>query len=57
MPTRPRSSVSLNRPSSFEVGLTTITDVHEAEAERDQALADEINAENTLDKYMRACAS
>ena len=33
----------------FEVGLTAITDVHEAEAERDQALADEINAENTLD--------
>ena len=33
----------------FAVGLTAITDVHEAEAERDQALADEINAENTLD--------
>ncbi|PJG60022.1 outer membrane channel protein TolC [Aeromonas cavernicola] len=33
----------------FEVGLTAITDVHEAEASRDQALADEINAENTLD--------
>lgn len=33
----------------FEVGLTAITDVHEAEAERDKALADEINAENTLD--------
>ena len=31
------------------MGLTAITDVHEAEAERDQALADEINAENTLD--------
>lgn len=33
----------------FEVGLTAITDVHEAEASRDQALADEISAENTLD--------
>ncbi|WP_429145683.1 outer membrane channel protein TolC [Aeromonas veronii] len=33
----------------FEVGLTAITDVHEAEASRDQALADEINAENELD--------
>jgi len=33
----------------FEVGLTAITDVHEAEASRDQALADEINAENALD--------
>ena len=33
----------------FAVGLTAITVVHEAEAERDQALADEINAENTLD--------
>ncbi|KAL8188478.1 UNVERIFIED_CONTAM: hypothetical protein K2H54_000331 [Gekko kuhli] len=33
----------------FEVGLTAITDVHEAEASRDQALADEINAENSLD--------
>ncbi|EKP0260901.1 outer membrane channel protein TolC [Aeromonas sobria] len=32
----------------FEVGLTAITDVHEAEASRDQALADEINAENEL---------
>ncbi|HHQ4732992.1 outer membrane channel protein TolC [Aeromonas sp. 164P] len=32
----------------FEVGLTAITDVHEAEASRDQALADEINAENDL---------
>ncbi|WP_421234836.1 outer membrane channel protein TolC [Aeromonas enteropelogenes] len=33
----------------FEVGLTAITDVHEAEASRDQALADEISAENELD--------
>lgn len=33
----------------FEVGLTAITDVHEAEASRDQVLADEINAENALD--------
>ncbi|EOD56272.1 outer membrane channel protein TolC [Aeromonas molluscorum] len=33
----------------FEVGLTAITDVHEAEASRDQALADEISAENSLD--------
>ncbi|MGL5947967.1 MAG: outer membrane channel protein TolC [Aeromonas sp.] len=32
----------------FAVGLTAITDVHEAEASRDQALADEIRAENTL---------
>ncbi|MGL4714476.1 MAG: outer membrane channel protein TolC [Aeromonas sp.] len=32
----------------FEVGLTAITDVHEAEASRDQALADEINADNEL---------
>ncbi len=32
----------------FEVGLTAITDVNEAQAERDQALADEIVAENTL---------
>lgn len=32
----------------FEVGLTAITDVNEAEAERDQALADEIVAENDL---------
>ncbi len=32
----------------FEVGLTAITDVNEAQAERDQALADEIAAENTL---------
>ncbi|KUE78355.1 outer membrane channel protein TolC [Aeromonas schubertii] len=32
----------------FEVGLTAITDVNEAQAERDQALADEIQAENTL---------
>ncbi|WP_043157005.1 outer membrane channel protein TolC [Aeromonas diversa] len=32
----------------FEVGLTAITDVNEAQAELDQALADEIQAENTL---------
>ncbi|WAG06495.1 outer membrane channel protein TolC [Aeromonas jandaei] len=38
----------------FEVGLTAITDVHEAEASRDQALADEINAENTLDNSYEA---
>ncbi|MGL4249181.1 MAG: outer membrane channel protein TolC [Aeromonas sp.] len=38
----------------FEVGLTAITDVHEAEASRDQALASEINAENTLDNSYEA---
>ncbi|MGL5302307.1 MAG: outer membrane channel protein TolC [Aeromonas sp.] len=32
----------------FGVGLVAITDVHEAEASRDQALADEISAENQL---------
>ena len=32
----------------FEVGLIAITDVHEAQAEYDQTVADEINAENTL---------
>ncbi|MGL5286815.1 MAG: outer membrane channel protein TolC [Aeromonas sp.] len=32
----------------FEVGLSAITDVNEAQAQRDQALADEISAENTL---------
>jgi len=32
----------------FEVGLIAITDVHEAQAEYDRTIADEINAENTL---------
>ncbi|WP_435236279.1 outer membrane channel protein TolC [Psychromonas sp. PT13] len=32
----------------FEVGLIAITDVHEAQAEYDRTVADEINAENTL---------
>ncbi|WP_028862857.1 outer membrane channel protein TolC [Psychromonas aquimarina] len=32
----------------FEVGLIAITDVHEAQAEYDRTLADQINAENTL---------
>ena len=32
----------------FEVGLIAITDVHEAQAEYDRTIADEINAENNL---------
>ncbi len=32
----------------FEVGLIAITDVHEAQAEYDRTVADEISAENTL---------
>ena len=32
----------------FEVGLIAITDVHEAQAEYDRTIADEINTENTL---------
>ncbi len=32
----------------FEVGLTAITDVHEAQAEHDRTLANEIQARNTL---------
>ncbi|RJG40102.1 outer membrane channel protein TolC [Motilimonas pumila] len=32
----------------FEVGLTAITDVHEAQAEHDRTLANEIQAQNTL---------
>jgi outer membrane protein len=32
----------------FEVGLIAITDVHEAQAEYDRTIADEINADNTL---------
>ncbi|MGB5855598.1 MAG: outer membrane channel protein TolC [Oceanisphaera sp.] len=32
----------------FEVGLTAMTDVHEAQAQYDQALAEEINAENAV---------
>jgi len=41
----------------FEVGLTAITDVHEAEASRDQALADEINAENRFSPQKTAFGS
>lgn len=33
----------------FAVGLTAITDVHEAQAQFDLAVADEINAQNTLE--------
>ncbi|MCG6201656.1 outer membrane channel protein TolC [Psychromonas antarctica] len=33
----------------FEVGLIAITDVHEAQAEYDRTIADEITAQNTLD--------
>lgn len=33
----------------FEVGLIAITDVHEAQARFDQAMADNIRAQNTLD--------
>lgn len=33
----------------FEVGLIAITDVHEAQAEYDRTVADEITAQNTLD--------
>ena len=33
----------------FEVGLIAITDVHEAQARYDQAVADNIRAQNTLD--------
>lgn len=32
----------------FEVGLSAMTDVHEAQAQYDQALAEEINAENAV---------
>jgi outer membrane protein len=38
----------------FNVGLTAITDVHEAQAEYDRTLASEILAENTLDNSYEA---
>ncbi|SHH95147.1 outer membrane channel protein TolC [Ferrimonas marina] len=38
----------------FAVGLTAITDVHEAQAEFDLAVADEIAAENTLENRLEA---
>lgn len=38
----------------FEVGLIAITDVHEAQAGYDQALANEIEAENNLDNQKEA---
>jgi len=38
----------------FEVGLTAITDVHEAQAEFDRVVADEIAAENTLSNSYEA---
>lgn len=38
----------------FDVGLTPITDVHEARAEYDRTVAQEITAENTLDNSREA---
>ncbi|MFM2480387.1 outer membrane channel protein TolC [Celerinatantimonas sp. YJH-8] len=38
----------------FDVGLTPITDVHEAQAEYDRTIAEEITAENTLDNSYEA---
>lgn len=38
----------------FEVGLSAMTDVHEAQAQYDQALADEILARNALDNSKEA---
>ncbi len=38
----------------FEVGLSAMTDVHEAQAQYDQALADEIIARNALDNSKEA---
>ncbi|NHH99776.1 MULTISPECIES: outer membrane channel protein TolC [Oceanimonas] len=38
----------------FEVGLSAMTDVHEAQAQFDQALADEILARNALDNSKEA---
>jgi outer membrane protein len=38
----------------FEVGLIAITDVHEAQARYDQATADSIRAQNTLDNAIEA---
>lgn len=38
----------------FEVGLIAITDVHEAQARYDQAMADNIRARNTLDNAIEA---
>ncbi|WP_164503580.1 TolC family outer membrane protein [Pleionea sediminis] len=38
----------------FEVGLIAITDVHEAQARFDQATADNIKAQNTLDNAVEA---
>lgn len=38
----------------FEVGLSAMTDVHEAQAQYDQALADEIVAENQLNNSKEA---
>ncbi|MCO7227405.1 TolC family outer membrane protein [Pleionea sp. CnH1-48] len=37
-----------------EVGLIAVTDVHEAQARYDQAIADEIAAQNTLDNAIEA---
>ena len=36
----------------FEVGLSAITDVHDAQAQFDAVLASEVLAENTFDQYL-----
>jgi len=41
----------------FEVGLTAITDVHEAKARYDQAVAQEITSRNQLDNAFEALAT
>jgi len=41
----------------FEVGLTAITDVHEAKARYDQAIAQEITSQNQLDSAFEALST
>ena len=41
---------------NFEVGTATITDTNDAQAKYDQIVAQEISAQNDLDKSSRRCA-